>query len=212
MYVAIKAAVLPTAKCSIVLRSDYCLRWNTPMYFIVKKAPDMHFLVNQDSSSGCQANDGGHKPVRGWDQTLHEIGKLLFETIISPLDAASLWKVMEHLPVLVVAGAEYALVSVNSSEAIASKLMNYRVVATSGCGHLPHEVCPKALLGAMPPELLKLASLNKSPAEPSAGANAPDILFGGKIEISNVKGSKIVTELGSLQSIHSTRISTALTE
>ncbi|GAB4854088.1 26S proteasome regulatory subunit 6B [Ancistrocladus abbreviatus] len=34
-------------------------------------------------------------------------------------------------------------------------------------------------------ELLKLASLSKSPAEPSAGANAPDILFGGKIEISN---------------------------
>ncbi|GAB4851857.1 hypothetical protein Ancab_031256 [Ancistrocladus abbreviatus] len=45
-------------------------------------------------------------------------------------------------------------------------------------------------------ELLKFASSNKSPAEPSAGANAPDILFGVKIQISNVKGSKIVTELG----------------
>ncbi|GAB4849218.1 hypothetical protein Ancab_004029 [Ancistrocladus abbreviatus] len=217
--VAIKAVVLPIAKCSIVLRSDYYLRWNTPMYFTVKEAPDMHFLANQDYSSGCQANDRGLKPVHGtyilllsvfkaismacytiqnqpidihpsilkmfaygnnhfvmaiiqplllhairpfcvegWDQALHEIGKLSFETIISPPDAVSLWKVMEHLPVLVVAGAEDALVSLNSSEVMASKLMNSRVVATSGCSHLPHEVCPMALLAVMHPCICRTLS------------------------------------------------------
>ncbi|GAB4850112.1 hypothetical protein Ancab_029411 [Ancistrocladus abbreviatus] len=89
--------------------------------------------------------------VEGWDQALHEIGKLSFETVLSPPDAVSLLKAVEQLPVLIVAGAEDALVSLSSSQVMASKLMNSRLVAISGCGHLPHEECPKALLAAMTP-------------------------------------------------------------
>ncbi|KAM1714558.1 hypothetical protein ACFX12_025144 [Malus domestica] len=64
--------------------------------------------------------------LEGWDEALHEIG------------------------------AEDALVSLKSSQAMASRLVNSRLVAISGCGHLPHEECPKALLAAMTPFLSRL--------------------------------------------------------
>ncbi|GMH14275.1 hypothetical protein Nepgr_016116 [Nepenthes gracilis] len=89
--------------------------------------------------------------VEGWDEALQEIGKLSCETVLSPQNAASLLKSVEHLPVLVITGAEDALVSLKSSRVLASKLLNSRLVAISGCGHLPHEECPKALLAAMIP-------------------------------------------------------------
>ncbi|GAB4842039.1 hypothetical protein Ancab_011999 [Ancistrocladus abbreviatus] len=89
--------------------------------------------------------------VEGWDQALQEIGKLSSETVLAPPNALSLLKAVQHLPVLVVAGAEDALVSLKSSQVMASKLMNSRLVAISRCGHLPHEECPKALLAAMTP-------------------------------------------------------------
>ncbi|KAM1113963.1 hypothetical protein EV1_046265 [Malus domestica] len=66
--------------------------------------------------------------VEGWDEALHEIG------------------------------AEDSLVSLKSSQAMASKLVNSRLVAISGCGHLPHEECPKALLAAITPFLSGLLS------------------------------------------------------
>ncbi|XP_059303320.1 uncharacterized protein LOC132055485 [Lycium ferocissimum] len=89
--------------------------------------------------------------VEGWDEALHEIGKQSYETVLSPEKAAALLKAVESLPVLVIGGAEDALVSLKSVQAMASKLVNSRLVAISGCGHLPHEECPKALLAAMSP-------------------------------------------------------------
>ncbi|KAM1714557.1 hypothetical protein ACFX12_025144 [Malus domestica] len=94
--------------------------------------------------------------LEGWDEALHEIGRLSYETLLSPKNAESLLKAVEDMPVLVIAGAEDALVSLKSSQAMASRLVNSRLVAISGCGHLPHEECPKALLAAMTPFLSRL--------------------------------------------------------
>ncbi|KAF6167269.1 hypothetical protein GIB67_043130 [Kingdonia uniflora] len=97
--------------------------------------------------------------VEGWDEALHEIGRLSSETFLSTQKAEILLKSLEDLPVLVVAGAEDALVSLKSSQVMASKLVNSRLVAVSGCGHLPHEECPKALLAALLPFISRLISL-----------------------------------------------------
>ncbi|KAK0597217.1 hypothetical protein LWI29_023065 [Acer saccharum] len=94
--------------------------------------------------------------VEGWDEALHEIGRLSYETFLSPHNASSLLKAVEDVPVLVIAGAEDALVPLKSSQAMASKFVNSRVVAISGCGHLPHEECPKALLAAITPFISRL--------------------------------------------------------
>ncbi|KAL9312346.1 putative haloalkane dehalogenase [Arabidopsis thaliana] len=94
--------------------------------------------------------------VEGWDEALHEIGRLSSEMVLPTQNALSLLKAVENLPVLVVAGAEDALVPLKSSQVMASKLENSRLVAISGCGHLPHEECPKALLAAMCPFISRL--------------------------------------------------------
>ncbi|KAA8525356.1 hypothetical protein F0562_007226 [Nyssa sinensis] len=94
--------------------------------------------------------------VEGWDEALHEIGRLSFETIPSPQNAAALLQAVEDLPVLVIAGAEDAFVPLKSVQAMASKLVNSRLVAISGCGHLPHEECPKALFAAIAPFISRL--------------------------------------------------------
>ncbi|KAL8138807.1 hypothetical protein V2J09_004808 [Rumex salicifolius] len=91
--------------------------------------------------------------VEGWDDALYEISKLSCETVLSPQAATSLLKAVEQLPVLVIGGAEDELISLRSVQAMASKL---RLVAVSGCGHLPHEECPKALLAAMSPFISRL--------------------------------------------------------
>ncbi|KAK1259202.1 hypothetical protein QJS04_geneDACA005576 [Acorus gramineus] len=96
--------------------------------------------------------------VEGWDEALHEIGRLSFANILSSQNAAALLKSVEQLPVLVVAGAENTLVPLKSTQAMASKLVNSRLVAISGCGHLPHEECPKALLAALSPFITRLLS------------------------------------------------------
>ncbi|KAH6757264.1 hypothetical protein C2S51_038878 [Perilla frutescens var. frutescens] len=94
--------------------------------------------------------------VEGWDEALHEIGKLSYETVLPPQTAALILKAVETLPVLVIAGAEDVLVPLKSVQTLASKLLNSRMVAISGCGHLPHEECPKALLAAISPFISKL--------------------------------------------------------
>ncbi|CAA0824436.1 alpha/beta-Hydrolases superfamily protein [Striga hermonthica] len=94
--------------------------------------------------------------VEGWDEALHEIGKLSFETVLTPQDAALVLKTVETLPVLFVAGSEDVLVPPNSVQTLASTLANSRMVAISGCGHLPHEECPKALLTAVTPFINRL--------------------------------------------------------
>ncbi|WOL15053.1 hypothetical protein Cni_G23834 [Canna indica] len=96
--------------------------------------------------------------VEGWDEALHEVGRLSFSTVLSPQEAASLLKSVENLPILVIAGAEDALVPLKSTQAMALKLLNSRLVAISGCGHLPHEECPKALLAALSPFITRLLS------------------------------------------------------
>ncbi|XP_030464587.1 uncharacterized protein LOC115684039 isoform X2 [Syzygium oleosum] len=100
--------------------------------------------------------------VEGWDEALHEIGKLSYEFVLSPQYAAGLLKAVEDTPVLVIAGAEDALISLKSTQSMASKLVNSRLVAISGCGHLPHEECPKALVAAISPFITKLLSTLES--------------------------------------------------
>lgn len=75
--------------------------------------------------------------VEGWDEALHEIGRLSYETFLSPKSAESLLKAVEDMPVLVIAGAEDALVSLKSSQAMASKLVNSvsSGFVLSSCGH-----------------------------------------------------------------------------
>ncbi|GMI91868.1 hypothetical protein like AT1G15490 [Hibiscus trionum] len=94
--------------------------------------------------------------VEGWDEALHEICRLSHETILPPQNATSLLKAVEEMPVLVIAGAEDYHISLKSSQAMASKLVNSRLVAISGCGHLPHEECPRALLAAISPFISRL--------------------------------------------------------
>ncbi|CAN8237571.1 unnamed protein product [Cochlearia groenlandica] len=94
--------------------------------------------------------------VEGWDEALHEVGRLSSELVLPTQNALSLLRAVENLPVLVVAGAEDALVPLKSSQVMASKLLNSRLVAISGCGHLPHEECPKALFAAMSPFISRL--------------------------------------------------------
>ncbi|KAL8117299.1 hypothetical protein AgCh_015272 [Apium graveolens] len=94
--------------------------------------------------------------VEGWVEALHEILRLSFETVLSPKDAASLVAAVQDIPVLVIAGAEDAVVSLNTVQTMASKFVNSRLVAISGCGHLPHEECPKALLAALSPFISRL--------------------------------------------------------
>ncbi|KAJ4957508.1 hypothetical protein NE237_024619 [Protea cynaroides] len=96
--------------------------------------------------------------IEGWDEALYEIGSLSYETVFSPENAELLLKVVKDLPILVVAGAEDALVPLKSAQAMASKLENSRLVAVSGCGHLPHEECPRALLAALSPFITRLLS------------------------------------------------------
>lgn len=96
--------------------------------------------------------------MEGWDEALHEIGKLSFSTVLSPQNADALLQSVGDLPVLVVTGAEDALVPLQSVQAMASKLANSRLVAISGCGHLPHEECPRALLAALVPFIGRLVS------------------------------------------------------
>lgn len=62
--------------------------------------------------------------VEGWDEALHEIGKQSYETVLSPERAAALLKAVESLPVLVIGGAEDAVVPLKSVQAMASKLVN----------------------------------------------------------------------------------------
>ncbi|XP_024973026.1 uncharacterized protein LOC112511579 isoform X2 [Cynara cardunculus var. scolymus] len=94
--------------------------------------------------------------VEGWDDALYEIGKLSSDTVLSEQNASLLVQEVEDTPVMVIAGAEDALVPLKSVQNMASKFVNSTLVAISGCGHLPHEECPKVLLAAMLPFISKL--------------------------------------------------------
>ncbi|XP_057968797.1 uncharacterized protein LOC131158158 isoform X2 [Malania oleifera] len=94
--------------------------------------------------------------IEGWDEALNEIAKLSSETVLSSQNAALLLKVVEDLPVLIITGAEDAVVSLKSVQTMVSKLVNSRLVTVSGCGHLPHEECPEAVLAAISPFITRL--------------------------------------------------------
>ncbi|XP_071686691.1 uncharacterized protein [Rutidosis leptorrhynchoides] len=96
--------------------------------------------------------------VEGWDEALYEIGKLSSDTVLSEQNASLLVKSVEDTPVMVIAGAEDALVPITSVQTMASKFVNSTLVAISNCGHLPHEECPKVLLAAILPFISKLLS------------------------------------------------------
>ncbi|OIW19886.1 hypothetical protein TanjilG_27277 [Lupinus angustifolius] len=96
--------------------------------------------------------------VEGWEDALHEIGKLSSETILPAKTAEALLQAAEDIPVLVIGGAKDSLVSLKSCQAMASKFVNSRLVSISECGHLPHEECPKALLAAISPFISRLLS------------------------------------------------------
>ncbi|CAI9267472.1 unnamed protein product [Lactuca saligna] len=96
--------------------------------------------------------------VEGWDEALYEIGRLSSDTVLSEQNASLLVKAVKDTPVLVIAGAEDALVPLKSVQAMSSKFVNSTLVAISSCGHLPHEECPKVLLAAMLPFISKLLS------------------------------------------------------
>ncbi|XP_010542271.1 PREDICTED: uncharacterized protein LOC104815542 isoform X2 [Tarenaya hassleriana] len=87
--------------------------------------------------------------VEAWDEALSEISRLSYEMVLSSQNAASLLKSIGDLPILVVAGAEDALIPLKSAQVLASKLANSRLVAINGCGHLPHEESPEALVSAL---------------------------------------------------------------
>uniref|UniRef100_A0A0D6R4X3 AB hydrolase-1 domain-containing protein n=1 Tax=Araucaria cunninghamii TaxID=56994 RepID=A0A0D6R4X3_ARACU len=93
--------------------------------------------------------------VEGWDKALAEVSKLSIGRMLSSNHASDLLKAVQGLPVLIAAGAEDNLVSLQSSKFLASKFSNSRLVAISGCGHLPHEECPKELLAAIVPFVSK---------------------------------------------------------
>eukprot|EP00252_Welwitschia_mirabilis_P004001 TRINITY_DN14137_c0_g1_i1.p1 TRINITY_DN14137_c0_g1~~TRINITY_DN14137_c0_g1_i1.p1 ORF type:complete len:614 (-),score=82.04 TRINITY_DN14137_c0_g1_i1:317-2158(-) len=89
--------------------------------------------------------------VEGWDNALAEVSRLSIGSTLSSNDVYGILKSLQRLPVLIASGAEDILVSLRSSQDLASKLPNSKLVALSGCGHLPHEESPKALLKAMVP-------------------------------------------------------------
>lgn len=95
--------------------------------------------------------------VEGWDNALAEVGKLSIGTMLSSNNVLALLKALQWLPVLIATGAEDILVPLRSSQALASKFSDSKLVAISGCGHLPHEECPKALLAAIVPFVSKLS-------------------------------------------------------
>ncbi|GLJ04958.1 hypothetical protein SUGI_0007790, partial [Cryptomeria japonica] len=100
--------------------------------------------------------------VEGWDKAIAEVSKLSIGTMLSSSHASDLLKAVQGLPVLVTVGAEDILVSLRSSQLLASKISNSKLIAISGCGHLPHEECPKELLAAIVPFVSNLCmELNK---------------------------------------------------
>lgn len=98
--------------------------------------------------------------IEGWDRALREVGKLSSRAVLSAQNAAELLRATKNLPVLIAAGAEDIIVPLKSAHALASKLPNSRLVAISGCGHLPHEECPKALLAALLPFVSRLFNVS----------------------------------------------------
>jgi pimeloyl-ACP methyl ester carboxylesterase len=88
---------------------------------------------------------GIHRLVSGWDLAW---GALLAHSLTDPVE------ISQHLaevrqPVLVITGAEDAVVPVADTEATAEALPNAELVILPGCGHVPQEECPQQVAAAI---------------------------------------------------------------
>lgn len=81
--------------------------------------------------------------VEDWDRALWEVSKASrtadVERRLSEVD----------VPALVVAGAQDEIVPPGESERLARELPRATVALMEGCGHLPHEECPSALMDVL---------------------------------------------------------------
>ncbi|KAJ0579403.1 hypothetical protein HanHA300_Chr04g0117621 [Helianthus annuus] len=78
--------------------------------------------------------------VEGWDESLYEIGKLSSDTVLTEENASTLVKAVEDTPVMVIAGAEDALVSLKSVQTMASKFVNSVSIFYSCCFFFSNKV------------------------------------------------------------------------
>ena len=95
--------------------------------------------------------------VEGWDRALWELVKASAEPDLVPFLASV------RVPVLVVTGAQDAIVPPDQSRDLARDLVDAAGGATlvelDGCGHLPHEECPEAFRAALEAWLADAAPL-----------------------------------------------------
>ncbi|CAK9195848.1 unnamed protein product [Sphagnum jensenii] len=90
--------------------------------------------------------------VEGWDKALAEVNRAcMTSAVLSSASAAELIRSVANLPALIVSGVHDKLVPLKASQSLASQLPLSRLAAIPGCGHLPHEECPTALLSSTIP-------------------------------------------------------------
>jgi pimeloyl-ACP methyl ester carboxylesterase len=90
--------------------------------------------------------------VEGWDKALAEVNRAcMTSAVLSSASAAELVRSVANLPALIVSGVHDKLVPLKASQSLASQLPLSRLAAIPGCGHLPHEECPTALLSSTIP-------------------------------------------------------------
>lgn len=80
-----------------------------------------------------------HTQVEGWDLAWGEIFK---RALVEPLDVERAIAEVE-VPILVLIGAEDAIIPPKKSQQLASRLNNARSMVLANCGHLAHEECPE---------------------------------------------------------------------
>ncbi|CAM6004522.1 unnamed protein product, partial [Sphagnum balticum] len=96
--------------------------------------------------------------VEGWDKALAEVSKASMTSgVLSSTSAAELVRCVTNLPVLVIAGVQDHLVPLKAAQSLTSQLPLSRLAAIPGCGHLPHEECPTALLSSTIPFISQLS-------------------------------------------------------
>ena len=67
------------------------------------------------------------------------------------------------MPTLVVAGAHDRIVRTEATERVASSIADGRLVVIPGCGHVPHEEAPEAVVEAVRPFLVSLDGRSARP-------------------------------------------------
>lgn len=103
------------------------------------------------ASSGLGAAYASSTAAPGWAEGLVEL-----TLATSPADAAGVVAALGsvEVPVLVVAGAHDRLVPLASARMVADGVPDGRLVVIDGCGHVPHEEAPDAVVAAVRPFLV----------------------------------------------------------